>query len=282
MKKYLIYHDVVQEAGLGNTLLCYNYALNMAAVNHQELIVSRCIAGHGLGNNFEFESFFGLDQHSDSWIRYFTNINCNESEIIEYSYTYSSRKQRSNFSESKLFFKEKYENTVSEKAKIFKNHNVSDKVNIAIHIRRGDMVGDEQSVKIYKDRILSDEWFKNALYKLIEIKKYNMKDLNINIYSELQPNGVYYNENGTPSDLRKTFDFDNCTFYLNVNMYECAYNMINADLFLGGYPKSIPMIISLYRDFFDRESYMDWHGLSYVRENNLRKTRCIAADGRID
>ena len=48
-KKYLFYDNIVRGAGIGHTLACYNYGLNMALEKGLEYLPCETTPGHNLG-----------------------------------------------------------------------------------------------------------------------------------------------------------------------------------------------------------------------------------------
>lgn len=272
MKKYLIYNNVVRGAGLGHTMCCYNYAVQMAINQNCELIVPRLVLGHNLGNNFEFETFFGLDRFDENKIKELMLLNKDNIELIEYN---SLNPCSGSFLKSKIFFYEKYLTAQKTNFTKYKNHNNPNKTNISIHIRRGDIVRNKSKAIYYNSRILPDLWFKQSLDSLLRLKDLKSKDININIYSETQPNGIYHNENAEPFDLKKIFSMSNCCFYFNVDMYECMHNLINSDLFIGGRCYGIPILVSFYRELFKKESYLDRSNSVFISENKFSLSKVI-------
>ena len=270
-KKYLIYENIVRGAGLGHTLSSYNYALNMAMNQKLRLIVPKTKLGHGLGNEFQFEVFFGLDKYSEQHVN--DIITNHGPELVRQEYFPVNNPCSGNFNETKIFFHTKY--MQSNKVNKYRSHIIKNKINIAVHIRRGDIVKNKSILSLHKDRILPDQWFRQSLIKTMDLKGYNAENVNVNIYSELQGDGLYYNENSEPVDLKKVFNIDNCNFYLSVNMYECLYNMIEADIFIGGRNHGIPMLASLYRELFSRESFLDASNERFIKQNNFTSSKII-------
>ncbi len=260
-KKYLLYKNIVHGAGAGHTLMCYNHAVQQSIEKKLELIVPKCIMGHNLGKDFEFEKFFGLDQYDNQHIDNLVKEKCDKIETMEYSN--NGCFQNSDFSKTKEFFISRFLKTVDEKEKLYKNHMVSNKINIAIHIRRGDIVTKKSLERFETDKaldlkIIHDQWFKDSLDNIITFKKYKMEDICVNIYTELQPNGLYYNGYGESFDLKTIFNMPNCNFYYNGNFWECLYNMIKADVFIGA-TWGVPIIVTFFRDGLNRESYISKH-----------------------
>ena len=128
MKRYLIYNNIVRGAGIGHTMGCYNYAVQISLNTGLKLIIPKIRLGHKLGDDFRFEKFWGLDTYDDSFIKSIAN---DENENIEYSSDNSPHSY--NFSETKSFFYDRYLATEQSKFK-YPSHHVPDKINIAIPI----------------------------------------------------------------------------------------------------------------------------------------------------
>lgn len=247
----LLYKDIVRGAGVGHTFACYNYAVNMSIIENRQLVVPTIIMGHNLPLG-KFEAFFGLESPIDMPL---DNI-----KIIEYSSSNSSYSL--DFTKSETFFLDKYIEAKSPKN--FSDHNVPNKINISIHIRRGDILN---KPKEYADRIISDVWYRDTLLDILELEGCNIENTHVNIYSEIT-NGIYYNEKQEPTSLSSIFDFIDHKLYMNTNIYECIYNMINSDIFIGG-RWGIPLLVSTYRNWFSRVSYIDEMHTAFVRNNGF-------------
>jgi hypothetical protein len=274
MKRYLLYKNMVRGSGIGHMLMCYNNAIYLAMNKNLQLIVPRCVLGHNLGADFNFERFFGLDQYDNNYINNLIKNNFDEIEIIEY--IDNGGEQSNDFTLTKKYFIERFLKTINKKEEIYNNHNVSNIINIAMHIRRGDIVS-KKTLDHYKKenfRIFSDEWHKRAIEYVLKIKGLSKKDIHLNIYSELQDDGFYYNENGVPTDIYKLFDEYNCNFYLSKNMWECLYNMIAVDIFIGS-RSGIPITASFFRDNLNKESYLEKQNIYFIKQNNFTNVKIL-------
>jgi hypothetical protein len=272
-ERYLIYNNIVRGAGVGHTLSCYNYAIQLALQEKLQLIVPRTHLGHEAGSNFQFENFFGLDCYTPEQIQDFVTITPKE-DIVVVEYSTEKNPSNSYYTKTKDFFLNRYLKAYPLLKEKYKNHIVPGKINIAMHIRRGDIVANKNYLEHHKYRILSDKWWRDSFDKILISKKYDLSDIHLNIYSELGKNGLYYNEKAEQFDLKKVFDFKNCSFYLSVNIYECIYNIINADIFLGG-RWGLPLTITPYREWQSRETFIEKIHANYIKCNNFVNTKVI-------
>jgi len=279
MRKYLIFDNIVRGAGIGHMLMCYNHAIQIAMDGDFELIVPRCIMGHkGLGKNFEFEDFFGLEKHPSEQI---AKIKEQQNSFKYVEWVRNGCEQNFNFKNTKSFFKEKYLRTIDSKIRKYKSHAIPDKINISIHIRRGDIVSKQYFENYKKEdyRIFPDVWFRQSLDEVLKEKNYQPSDVHVHVYSEMQADGFYYNEKSEKFDLKKVFDFSNCTFHLSSDTYEDTtyedvYNMITSDIFIGA-RSGLALIISLYRDWQDKESFIESVYAPVIKLNELNLIKVI-------
>lgn len=106
----------------------------------------------------------------------------------------------------------------------------SRKLNIAIHIRRGDLLPGRQFSDL-SSRMLPDSWYKKILEIII---KSTSKDLSIHIFSE-GVNGEYHSENGMPFSWKA--QFANSPYeiheHIDSDFMNTFHHLVNADILIG-------------------------------------------------
>lgn len=106
----------------------------------------------------------------------------------------------------------------------------SNKLNIAVHIRRGDLLPGRQFSDL-SSRMLPDTWY----LKILNVIAQNTnKNLAIHIFSEGK-DGLYYSENGTPFSWKNHFEeFPFEVYeYIDSDFLETFHHLLNADILLG-------------------------------------------------
>lgn len=270
MKKFLLYNDVVNHAGIGHTLWSYNVAFHVAIQHNLQLIVPRIKMGHGLGDDFRFEKFFGLDIHDEEFIN-----KMDLKETIEIQRTDVFHPKASNLLYTKYLFQKKYFDTIQYKINKYQSHNIRDKKIISIHIRRGDYIRNEETRERYKDWLLPDSWFRSALDYALNENGLNLDDVHVNIYSELHSDGLYHNENLEIANLKDIFNFENCTLYLSTEGLEMFYNMVESDIFIGGTCRGLALAVPLFRHAMGRMSYCHQSCNSHFNKNKYSHSIAI-------
>ena len=261
-RRYLIYNALVRGSGIGHLFYCYNYGLKLALQNNLVFLPTLSMPGHGLGRGGKVESFFGWQDCSrlieevrgkkDLDRVEFTNcINKadailakyrdRENIIFEIPYLQFNNHSTGDFSTTKGWFLEKYK---TARSKIFKpSHYVKGSINIAVHIRRGDVL---KNLSYNKDRILPDSYFSTIIDKLKDILKNVTKPIMINVYSETKDK-IYLDEKGEPADLLKVFRHNNVKLFLDNDPYETLRNMIDADILVAS-PSGFSTVASIFSD----------------------------------
>lgn len=104
------------------------------------------------------------------------------------------------------------------------------KMNIAVHIRRGDLLPGRQFSDL-SSRMLPDEWYLEILNTILSNTN---KVVAIHIFSE-GINGRYYSENGKPFSWIDYFDGAPCEVYEHIDsdFLSTFHHLINADILLG-------------------------------------------------
>ena len=106
----------------------------------------------------------------------------------------------------------------------------SSKVNIAIHIRRGDLLPSRQFSDL-SSRMLPDSWYLNVLQV---VTAFSIKPIAIHIFSEGW-NGQYISENGLPfswQDHFKATDFE-VSEYIDTSFIDTFHHLLHADILIG-------------------------------------------------
>lgn len=102
----------------------------------------------------------------------------------------------------------------------FPDHRIEGCINVAVHIRRGDVTQMATSrTSNWSERFVPEEWFISVIDMLRN--RFFTENLIFNIYSQ-----------GSSSDLKKLYERNDCIFYLNNNERESLINMAYADVLL--------------------------------------------------
>lgn len=64
-KKYLLYDNIVRGAGIGHSLCCINYAMQLSLKNKLQLLLGKVIITHGM--NGCHQKLFGFPDYSRAW-----------------------------------------------------------------------------------------------------------------------------------------------------------------------------------------------------------------------
>ncbi len=105
-----------------------------------------------------------------------------------------------------------------------------DKLNIALHIRRGDLLPGRQFSDL-SSRMLPDAWYLDILNIIIH---HSNKNLSIHIFSEGK-DGKYHSENGTPFSWRGYFrDTPHKVHeHIDSDFMGTFHHLLNADVLIG-------------------------------------------------
>ena len=106
----------------------------------------------------------------------------------------------------------------------------SQKLNIAIHIRRGDLLPGRQFSDL-SSRMLPDSWYLNIIESISQVAT---KPLLIHIFSEGR-NGQYISELGNPFSWREFFRYApyDVTEHIDESFIEAFHCLMNADILIG-------------------------------------------------
>jgi len=105
-----------------------------------------------------------------------------------------------------------------------------DKLNIAIHIRRGDLLPGRQFSDL-SSRMLPDEWYLQVIDAALNNAS---KPVALHIFSEGQ-DGQYYSENGTPFSWREHFKQSphEVHEHIDSDFLSTFHHLIHADILIG-------------------------------------------------
>lgn len=105
-----------------------------------------------------------------------------------------------------------------------------DKLNIAIHIRRGDLLPGRQFSDL-SSRMLPDEWYLQVIDAALNNPS---KPVALHIFSEGQ-DGQYYSENGTPFSWREHFKQSphEVHEHIDSDFLSTFHHLIHADILIG-------------------------------------------------
>tara|TARA_R100000008_G_scaffold86896_1_gene82581 strand:- start:9692 stop:10531 length:840 start_codon:yes stop_codon:yes gene_type:complete len=197
--KYLIYDNIIRGAGLGHTLVSYNYGLNIALSQNLVFLPPLMSLGHGLGNNGMVENFLGLNDFSTARNHARSNF---PSLCDEHSYNQlkGGKPTLESFEKTRNYFMDHYK----YRRLILENHLKPQVTNITVTIRRGDVAMEPHyEGSAFKTRLRPDEYYLRVLDYIIQ--KQNLKDFFINIYSDGDWADGYINDKGEKVNINRLF-----------------------------------------------------------------------------
>lgn len=106
----------------------------------------------------------------------------------------------------------------------------SDRLNVAVHIRRGDLLPGRQYADL-DSRMLPDSWYLSILRTITLSTK---KLVTFHIFSEGK-NGQYYSEKGIPFSWKNALQHINCEVieYIDSELIKTFHHLVNADILVG-------------------------------------------------
>ena len=155
--KYLFYDNIVRGAGLGHSLSCYNYGLNMALGKGLEFLPCRIQAGHGFKDG-AIESLLGLPE-SQKRRDFIIQADPSAVEHVRYCPTDNGTSHDLTATRS-ILRRWYYESRKEYDTMLSKDHNVA---NITICIRRGDIACG--LAHPMQGRLRPNRWYVAALEK---------------------------------------------------------------------------------------------------------------------
>lgn len=104
------------------------------------------------------------------------------------------------------------------------------KLNIAVHIRRGDLMPGRQYGDL-NHRMLPDDWYLSIIEIIAKLTKASIA---VHIFSEGK-DGQYYSENGSPFSWKLALREINSEVieYIDSSFIETFHHLVNADIFIG-------------------------------------------------
>tara|TARA_Y100000592_G_scaffold18799_1_gene28761 strand:- start:16234 stop:17061 length:828 start_codon:yes stop_codon:yes gene_type:complete len=235
-KKYLFYDDIVRGAGIGHTLCSYIFGLELSKKINLEYLPCKIKPGHGLS---DIEKYLGL-QNFEERREQLIKSNPNEIFHIKYNKNFSQSCVPMNSwnSDQCKFIQDKYGRAKHPDSNYIKK----DFVNIAVSIRRGDVVHYKSS---FKNRLMPDSFYRNSISFLLS--SLNIDKYFINIFSDGALREAHYvNENGEHIELEKLIPefHDNASMNLSDHSggstpglrnitFDHMWACVNSDIFLG-------------------------------------------------
>ena len=260
-KKYLFYDDLVRGAGLGHTMCCYIYGLELACKKNIIYMPDILRAGHSFNilDPGSIENFLGLpdcrQSRSDVQKKY-PDLILNIPKTDQWSETIDA----ANFSQaSKIFLKDCYKN---KRRLVLNNLFKHDTINIAITIRRGDIVAPENQKGQHRNRLKNEEYYLDIAKLVIQENK--LKNYHIHIYSDGSRNqkDQYVDTNNNPLDIKALFlnHFDAVSLYLGNNDPRVTMShfqhCVAADYFIASI-SGFSRLISIFRT--ENTTYLPLH-----------------------
>lgn len=125
-------------------------------------------------------------------------------------------------------------------------HTIEGKLNIAVHLRRGD-VAQMASAKTgdWQERYVSEEWFVNVMEAVREAVEY--RPVAYHIYSQ-----------GSPNDFPLVKGRPDCQFHLDAGEEETLLNMSRADLLIMS-PSGFSYLAAMLSEGIKIARYPWWH-----------------------
>lgn len=222
---------------------------------------------HTSGEEEKFEKFFNLGANHLSM----QSLDISKLNIVNIKHPYEIKKEENTLyiTQSCHDYADKYPdsylniieristNFIEKNENNYKSHYKENKLNVALHVRRGD-VSNNKNIQ----RFTGNEFYKNFLDELSTICcKINI-DLNINLYSH-----------GTISDFNELKDF-NINYYLNDCLETTFYNLVTSDLLimskssLSYCAALMSKGIIIYQPFWHKP-LSGWNIINNTRESDL-------------
>ena len=271
-EKYLFYDALVRGAGLGHTMCRYIYGLELAQKKKMIYMPDIIRAGHGF-HTLELgtiESFLGLPDYRQKRL----DIKKDSGLILNIPYQHelaNASIEIFNFSsESKAFLKDCFQN---KRRLLFDNLFATDIINIAISIRRGDIVSPENKTGSHKNRLKNEQYYIDIAKAVVNENK--LKNYHIHIYSDgaRHQTDQYVDINNNILDIKQLFlnHFNSVSVYIaNHKPKETMSHFqhcVDADYFIGSI-SGFSQLISIFRK--KNTTYLPLH-----KESNGQKHKRI-------
>jgi hypothetical protein len=253
--RYLIYDNVQQGAGIGHTYLSYHWAYKLAKLNELDLncLLVNC-AVEGLRTPGAYEEFFGLDNKLGQRNRLLKDSSVKKIIVpsTRISQEHHQFIQNQPFEDNVCFHVKwddtapynscgDFSDTIDElKARYRQARTITpytsyiqkDCLNVAVHIRRGNILQHEH---LRKDRASRDDDYVKAFQSF---KQTTDLSICLNIYTQGR-DGQYLNEDNEPVDIVKKFDHENTHLYMDTDTRTAFDNIVNSDVVIynrSGFP----------------------------------------------
>jgi len=240
-QKYLFYDNIMRGAGIGHTLACYAYGLDLAKQKGMKFLAGEMELGHGVKN---VETFLGLEKFSEERQRLF---NTNKEAIFFENYIKSTHPTTAILNWPQ-YIKDYFHDRYHKHRKVTNSHIQKGCFNIAVAIRRGDIINNPN----FKDRVLPDSYYREKVNCVLN--RLNPSSYRINIYSDgAQKSNSYINENGKETSLKKILPalHSEARLYLGEYKHEKTFEMIQncvqSDYFIGS-KSGLSKLIMIYRE----------------------------------
>tara|TARA_Y100001938_G_C8097516_1_gene439141 strand:+ start:2813 stop:3679 length:867 start_codon:yes stop_codon:yes gene_type:complete len=240
-KQYLFYDEIVKGAGIGHTLCCYVFGLEVANRLKLEYLPCNIMAGHGLS---DVERFLGLEDFSEK----------RKSISKEFPQKIFHIKYQQNFPQGTIpisnwgpkynkLIRESYQSRKLKHRSLLKQN----AVNIAVSIRRGDVVFyPPEYANNFRDRLRPDQFYRDAINNIIDL--HNVDKYFINVFSDgMKRSNYYVDENG--KSVSKKELLQNLHEHSEIHLsdikgngdkpgsrnitFEHLQNCVEADIFIG-------------------------------------------------
>lgn len=193
--KYLLYDNIVRGAGLGHTLACYNYGLQLARSWDMELLTKKLIPGHGFNSMMHttIEQELGIpivdDEHLDKL------FHSNLVEIIPYA---DHHPVENDFRSTREIFKQWYDDADN----ILNNRLAKDITSITISIRRGDLACSDRKHPM-RSRLLPLNFYLDELNRILEHNE--IEDYHLTVSCDTRNGTSLVDENNNVLDVEDVF-----------------------------------------------------------------------------
>jgi len=249
--RYLIYDNVHAGAGIGHTFYSYHWGYKLAKLNDLDLnsvLVNSSVRDFNVYGSYE--RFFGLDVKNkkrqqildDDTIKKVivpSSKNKQDHHTFIQNYPYEDGmcfhvqmdggtvgyNSCGEFDQTIDELKSRYRQARSNdhiESHIDKNY-----INVAIHIRRGNIMYSE---KLREYRLCTDQ---SCIDTFNSFKQTTKSPIRLNIYTESR-DGVYVNENLERSDIVDKFNHDNIYLYMDGSVLVSFDNIVNSDVIMHG------------------------------------------------
>jgi len=243
MKTYLYKEFIPKSSGLAHTITEYNWAVKTALEHgfifaHYPIICIDNEVSHGIKD--KLNKFFDLD----SLLNYkdipknikvlkipmvFKNVNLKSKEVAYVLPDMGNNcKYKQPFHTTRNWWKSRYYE--ARKKYPIKSYFNTNKINIGVHIRRGDILPGEVCGQ-HSSRLNPDSYFTKIINKIVDT--YPKGDFVAHVYSEdLDKNrNTYCNEKGEPADISKEIKCET-EYHINEDQFVTFHHLVISDILI--------------------------------------------------